>query len=109
MRLGAAIALVIPLALAASCVEDTSIDPTEVYCPPDSTLTYANFGDSFISANCMSCHRSRTPKLTSHEAIVTSSAAIIDQAVTSSNMPDGASLTTQQRTELGYWLACGAP
>ncbi len=94
----------------AGCTDDTSIPASEVVCPTDSTLTYENFGAAFLQTNCLSCHTSREkPALTSQTLVQTNSAKIIAEAVTSSAMPDGGSLTTAQRTQLGQWLACGAP
>jgi hypothetical protein len=96
--------------LASGCVDDTSIPASEVVCPTDSTLTYENFGSAFLRTNCLSCHTSREkPALTSLALVQANSAKIISAAVTSSNMPQDSSLTTAQRTQLGQWLACGAP
>lgn len=84
-------------------------------CPTGSTLTYANFGQAFISAHCTSCHSGRTsPNLSSQAAILASISAIDGAAASGPNgtnlkMPQGASVPTSERVKLGEWLACGAP
>jgi mono/diheme cytochrome c family protein len=84
-------------------------------CPADSALSYENFGQAFIQSNCLACHASREqPTLTSLSA-VQAHIGEIDQAAaagpnaTNTTMPEGASVSTEDRTRLGEWLACGAP
>jgi len=42
------------------CVHDESVlgPPTESTCPPSPTLTYASFGQPFMTKYCISCHAS---------------------------------------------------
>jgi hypothetical protein len=51
-----------PLALVAACggggTEPVVGPPTESVCPPGSTLTYANFGKTFMDTYCIGCHHS---------------------------------------------------
>jgi mono/diheme cytochrome c family protein len=84
-------------------------------CPTGSTLTYANFGQAFMSAHCTSCHSGRTSPDLSTQAAIQASRAAIDAAAasgpngTATRMPQGASIATSERVKLGEWLACGAP
>lgn len=88
----------------------SGITASEVSCPPDSTLTYENFGKSFFADNCLSCHTSKDrPTLTSAAKIVANKQSIISAAVLSTKMPERASLSTDERALLGEWLSCGAP
>jgi uncharacterized membrane protein len=98
-------------ALAVACTADTStgIAASEVICPSGSTLTYENFGQAFVNDTCLACHVSQRPTLTTQAAVQASADAIIRVAVTSSQMPAGASLAVEERRLLGEWLACGAP
>jgi mono/diheme cytochrome c family protein len=106
-------ALALALSVVSSaCTTDTSsgITQAEVVCPTDSTLTYANFGQAFFTDNCLSCHTSKErPTLTSQAAILANKAVIIREAVTSTSMPEDASMDIAERRMLGEWLACGAP
>lgn len=94
---------------AAACTNSsTGITQADITC--DSSLTYANFGESFISEYCGSCHAGKqSPNLSTQAGVQANSSRIIDEAVYSSNMPEDGSLTTEQRTMLGQWLECGAP
>lgn len=97
-------------ALAAGCSSSTGISEDEIACPPGSTLTYASFGKAFLEANCLSCHGGRqSPNLSTQAAVKASAGKILDKAVFHDDMPDGGSLTREQRVELGRWLRCGAP
>lgn len=95
----------------AGCTDTSSgIAASEVTCPTDSTLTYASFGEAFLSSNCLSCHAAKErPTLSSQAAVQQYRQAIIDQAVLTTNMPEDADLSTDERRLLGEWLACGAP
>jgi hypothetical protein len=69
-----------------------------------STVTYANFGAAFLGKYCNSCHGF------TQADVQLDPADLIDVAVTSTYMPPGSPApTTAERTELGTWLACGAP
>jgi uncharacterized membrane protein len=116
---GAPAAPVIAAALAAlglpSCSQDGAQDAgSGATCPSDSTLTYANFGQMFIADNCLRCHSRREPTLQNHAAIQANLDGIDRVAAAgpksvNTTMPEGASVTVEQRTLLGEWLACGAP
>jgi len=97
---------------AAACTSSTStgITAADLECPADSTLTYANFGSAFLTDNCLSCHTTKqTPALTTQVQVQANQAAIIRAAVTSNRMPDGGSISDEERALLGEWLTCGAP
>jgi uncharacterized membrane protein len=92
-------------------------DPTGSTCPTESTLTYANFGQTFMQTHCLSCHRaggSESPTLETidqiraHSDVIDRSAAAGPSAV-NTYMPEGASVPEAERRQLGEWLACGAP
>jgi hypothetical protein len=86
-------------------------------CPTGNTLTYDNFGRPFMDRYCVRCHGAsgRSPNLTT-AAAVRSEATEIDgtsasgPSGTNTSMPQGTPApTTAERTQLGQWLACGAP
>ena len=77
-------------------------------CPPDSTLTYANFGEDSIAANCLSCHNRTKPLLTTQAQIQAEASTILDVAVYTDAMPRNANMPLPERELLGEWLACGA-
>lgn len=87
----------------------TSTGISEVSCPPESTLTYANFGQDLMTSECMSCHSTKSPKLGTLDQIKSRASQILDAAVYTDAMPDGAAMSIEQRQLLGEWLACGAP
>jgi uncharacterized membrane protein len=81
-----------------------------VTCPTGSTLTYENFGSSFVEDNCLSCHAGKeSPSLTTQAQLKAHSADILDAAVYTDYMPEGNDMTLEERQALGEWLACGAP
>jgi mono/diheme cytochrome c family protein len=84
-------------------------------CPQNSALTYENFGKSFIDTNCLACHASRERPTLTTQAAVQASRDAIDRAAaagpngTNTAMPQDHDVSVDQRTQLGEWLACGAP
>jgi hypothetical protein len=78
-------------------------------CPPDSTLTYANFGEDSISTNCLSCHNRTSPLLTMQAQVQAEASTILEIAVYTDAMPRSANMPLPERELLGEWLACGAP
>lgn len=98
-------------ALAACTTSPTSSGTTgSASCGSDSTLTYANFGAAFMSTNCVSCHSSRArPALTTQADVQANASKIMAVAVDSTKMPQGGSVSADERALLGEWLACGAP
>ncbi len=92
-------------------------DPTGSTCPTDSTLTYANFGQSFMQSHCLSCHSASGPQSPKFDTVeqVRAKSGDIDRAAAAgpkavnTYMPDGSSVDEADRRKLGEWLACGAP
>ena len=96
-------------------------------CPTGSTLTYTNFGESFFTTYCTSCHSSTLTGSARQDApdgfnydtlagIKENAAAIDSEAAggpTTINtiMPEGGSTRPSDaiRKQLGEWLACGEP
>ena len=102
--------LLLALLLSACTAGSSSTGIENVTCPPDSTLTYANFGQALISSSCLSCHTNRQrPKLDTQAGIQANTGSIIELAVYTDAMPQSGDLPLAQRMQLGEWLACGAP
>jgi uncharacterized membrane protein len=86
-------------------------------CPADSTLTYTSFGQNFMQTHCVSCHNAggpESPALSTLEQVRANlsevdRAAAAGPAATNTSMPEGSSITQEERLKLGEWLACGAP
>lgn len=102
------------LGLPVACGQNSLGDPTGSTCPPNSTLTYDNFGKAFFATNCNSCHgKTQSPAFDTQEQIQ-ASATDIDRAAasgpsaTNTYMPDDGDVSDADRKKLGEWLACGA-
>jgi hypothetical protein len=103
-------------ALSLACGEGLG-DATGSVCPDNPTLSYANFGEAFLQKNCLSCHGSGGPESPTLATLEQVKASIgdIDRAAaagpnaTNTFMPEGISVSTEERRKLGEWLACGAP
>jgi uncharacterized membrane protein len=102
-------ALAALVTLAAACGSDDSTGIADVTCPPNSTLTYANFGQPFMMSHCLSCHTSAPPRVGSRTEIVAAKDSILEAAVYTKAMPKNKDLALDERRLLGEWLACGAP
>lgn len=109
--------LVVTLAaLLGACGEGLG-DATGSTCPTDSTLTYTNFGQSFMQNYCLACHADggrESPKLSSLSQIQARRADIDRAAAAGPNgvntyMPEDGTVPEAERRKLGEWLACGAP
>jgi hypothetical protein len=90
-------------------------------CPPNSVLTYENFGEGFMRGQCTGCHSSALPEGARQNAPITvnldtyadvrSFGARIyyrsgDQNAT---MPPAGGPVASERVNLGDWIACNAP
>ena len=94
----------------AACTTVSSTGIATETCPTDSTLTYASFGASFISDNCLSCHATQQhPALSTQAEVQANSSDILQNAVYTNAMPENADMSLDDRQLLGEWLACGAP
>ncbi|MGC4089329.1 MAG: hypothetical protein QM756_15870 [Polyangiaceae bacterium] len=97
--------------------------PTQSTCPTDSTLTYENFGQKFMSDYCTRCHSSTLSGADRHDAPdghdfdtlagilrvaehVDEHAAAGPAAVNTLMPPDAPRPTEAERRQLGEWLAC---
>lgn len=100
--------------------------PTESVCPTTQTLTYASFGQGFFDNYCQSCHASAVTGAARNGAPadhvfdqvedIRLLADHIDElaaagpAATNAIMPPADPKPSEAaRTQLGEWLACGAP
>ena len=97
------------VALLAACTSANSTGIQTVSCPPDSPLTYANFGEELIANHCLECHDHDNPTLLTQSAIASHSSQILQAAVYTDAMPQKADMPLAEREKLGEWLACGAP
>lgn len=86
----------------------SSSQPTGITATCDTTLTYANFGETFISDNCLSCHANKErPTLSTQAQVQQNLSKIMSEAVYSTSMPEDADMALADRQMLGNWLACG--
>lgn len=108
---------VLPLVLA-SCSSGPTLE--EASCPPGgTTLTYENFGKSFLDTHCQGCHggardRKGAPSgysfSTRAEAHEFRDRIFARAAMSNTTMPPGPDDPPRaERDKLGEWLACGAP
>ncbi|KFE68593.1 hypothetical protein [Hyalangium minutum] len=102
-------------------------EDTQTKCPTSGTsLSYQNFGQSFMSVYCTRCHNSALSGSERHGAPgdlnfntmegIHAEAKEIDKqsgasaTVTNESMPpDGEKPSVEDRRKLSEWLACGAP
>jgi hypothetical protein len=110
------------------CAGETDVlgPPTGTTCPPSSSLTYANFGQAFMTSYCTRCHSSTLSGAARMGAAlyhdfdtqlgVQQVAGHVDQTAGSgpestneAMPPDGAKPTLAEREMLAEWIACGAP
>ena len=91
------------------CTSATSTGIQPVSCPPESTLTYANFGEELVAAQCLECHDNERPTLLTQSAIQANASKILQEAVYTDAMPEKNDMPLAEREKLGEWLACGAP
>ncbi len=84
---------------------------TGATCPPDSTLTWETFGETFMSAWCVDCHSGfADPVRVRRDAGEIDRVAGAGPNGVNTEMPEGQlKPTLQEREALATWLACGAP
>ena len=100
--------------------------PTESVCPTTQTLTYATFGQAFFDSYCQSCHGSTVTGAARKGAPadhvfdqvedirlladhIDELAAAGPAAANAVMPPANPKPSEAERTQLGEWLACGAP
>jgi mono/diheme cytochrome c family protein len=67
-----------------------------------------NFGQAFFATNCVSCH-SHNHSSFSTQSNVQKDASDIESRIKDGDMPEGATLTAAQISDVETWLKCGAP
>ena len=121
-------AAVLGAAIAGACTIDgdepldkapTTLEDRE--CPPDSVLTFENFGGPFISSYCAGCHAKDLPEGMRQEAPLDVDFDTLDATRAwakriwaragdhNVTMPPIGGPDEAEREMLGEWLACGAP
>jgi uncharacterized membrane protein len=90
-------------------------------CPPDSSLTYANFGEALLLDHCTGCHgeavdvgdRAGAPvdvDLTTQTLVQEWLDRVYARSADdNTSMPVVDNMDPDDRVRLGDWLACGAP
>lgn len=90
-------------------------------CPPDSVLTFENFGGPFISSYCSGCHAKDLPEGMRQDAPLDVDFDTLDATRAwakriwaragdhNVTMPPIGGPEDDEREMLGEWLACGAP
>ena len=119
-------ALVLIAVLAIGCHDEHEEGkPTGATCPTGSTLTYANFGQTFMQTYCLRCHsasvtgaaRMNAPADHNFDNIgqIQGLADHIDEhagsgpdATNTEMPPNDPKPSTAERAQLSEWLACGA-
>lgn len=103
-----------------------ALGPTGSVCPPDSTLTYASFGEPFFETYCQSCHGSQVrgtarqgaPSSHTYDDVAAIRRGLEEIDRRSAAGPNAINMdmprsfpvpTDAEREQLGEWLACGAP
>jgi len=123
----AALGALLVLAGCAGEVEPWRPDPqgqprhlAERACPPDSTLTWGNFGAPFMLDWCTGCHADSLPEGGRRDAPRSVNLARLDDvranmdlvwaeaADHNTTMPPVGGPTAHERALLGEWLACSA-
>lgn len=111
------------LLVLASCTEEVPdvIDTGEPdpECVDAQTVTYNNFGKSFMTHSCQGCHASTAPNRfeAPEDVSFDDIDAVWDQADvilavasgSAPSMPPQGGVTDLQRTKLIWWLRCGEP
>lgn len=116
------------LAVLAACGSDNPLfgPPTESVCPSTQTLTYENFGKTFMETYCTKCHNSElrgedrmgAPSFHDFDTLfgikavsehIDETAAAGPAAVNDGMPNEGPYPTLLERQRLGEWIACGMP
>ena len=79
-RLATSLALALLSSLAA-CDDSTGIVAADIACPTPQTLTYANYGQAVIAAECLDCHTTKErPFLDTQARVVEDTRVLARQA-----------------------------
>ncbi len=117
--------VVVWLGLIVGCDEGVGGQASEAFeareCPPDSLLTYENFGEQLMLDHCTGCHgdavaqgdRQGAPvdvNLTTHAQVHDWLELVYERSADdNTSMPVVDNMDPDDRYRLGDWLACGAP
>ena len=121
--------VVAPVLLLAACHGDHSHDlpASGAVCPDVQTLSYQNFGKTFMDTYCVTCHSEAltTPAerisapighnfdtldlIQMQIDVIDGTTAFGPDASNQSMPPVSLAPTEAERMQLGEWLACGAP
>jgi hypothetical protein len=111
----------------AGCSEDPEgpEGPPPSDCPPQSVLTFENFGEPFLMTWCTPCHSSHLADIgdpndrqdapvgadfDTYDHYIDWDAKVYDRAAgTNTQMPPAGGPTEEERTMLAEWIACGSP
>ena len=116
----------LPVAWLAGCAAPAGLEPSGATCPPDSPLTYSNFGAPFMTSYCVQCHAStlsenqRQGAPLFHDFDTLEGIVAVWQHVDETTAAGPLRVNTlmppsdprpglAERTSLGEWLACGLP
>jgi uncharacterized membrane protein len=90
--------------------ESTGITSAEIACPPSDKPTYDGFTKPLIATKCLGCHAGREkPDLATKESLLSAREDVLQAAVFTREMPQGGSMTDDERKKLGRWFSCGGP
>ncbi|MFT4976966.1 MAG: putative membrane protein [Myxococcota bacterium] len=102
------------LLLLVACSGDDADDIA--FCDDAPVVTYANFGDGFMTENCQTCHASETPDrngapesviFDTLDDILDQSDRILDRAAAEeATMPPAGGVSEDDRYLLDVWLTC---
>jgi hypothetical protein len=124
--MGMAMKVLLVIACVACTTKPTLGPPTGATCPPDSTLTYENFGKPFMEHYCTDCHaitktgadRKGAPTFHDFDSLfgikavwnhIDETSAAGPNAFNDSMPNEDPRPSSMERYQLGEWLACGMP
>lgn len=104
----------------AGCIHSDADRLEDMECPPESDLTYENFGGPYLGAYCQRCHASDSDDRNGAPGAYTfdtvddvrerADRIFVRAAASNTSMPPGPDdPPEEERMLLAEWLACGAP
>jgi uncharacterized membrane protein len=104
---------------ACTSADDSGVDTAAAYCADAPAVTWASFGQGFVTEACDGCHASTAPdRYGAPEAVTFDTAeqcwaqadAIVAVATGEDPiMPPNGGVEEEDRIRLGWWLRCGVP
>ena len=111
--------LVVLLLLSCSTSPDTGADTADDTCAEAAVTNWNNFGASFLTHQCQSCHASGAPNRydapedvhfdTVEEAWDWADRILARATGEAPSMPPEGGVDEDDRTRLSWWLICGTP